>query len=121
VGLSRRSWLVGLGLSAAALVVGTAGFLWELPANRAAPEAITYVAMSLAIVCLFAAGAGERPLPVLAGALMVDLEAVLLGGGPLLALPFLAAVLDVARGDQQCGAAVAPPAAGAGDRGANSI
>jgi two-component system cell cycle sensor histidine kinase/response regulator CckA len=84
--------LTGIGLSAAALLFGIVGFALDQPDNESAPEAITYVAVPLFILLLFAAGTQRRPLPVLLAGIVIDIEAVLLAFGPLLALPFVAAV-----------------------------
>ncbi len=91
-GLSRRAWLAGIAMSAAALVAGTAGFLAEQPEDRGLTGLPTYVLVPLGILLLFAAGRRGGPILVLAAGALIDVEAVLLGMGPLLALPFVVSI-----------------------------
>ena len=90
--LSPRARLLGLVLSIATVAVGVWGFLVEDPANQAALEALTYVGLPLLILATVLAGTRGRPGFVLAASVLIDVEAVLLGGGPLVALPFVVAV-----------------------------
>ena len=79
-------------LSGATLIVGSWGYTVEEPANRAPLQVLTYVVVPVLIFLLIAAGGARRPLAVLAACVFIDLEAILLGGGPLVALPFVVAV-----------------------------
>jgi two-component system, cell cycle sensor histidine kinase and response regulator CckA len=92
VSLGRRIWLIGFVLALATVTVGTWGFLVEEPTNQAALEALTYVAIPLLILVTVLAANGSRPAPVLFAVGLIDLEAVLLGGGPLVSLPFVVAI-----------------------------
>ena len=91
-GLGRRDWLLALGLSISTVAVGSWGFLVEDPANQAALEVVTYVAMPVLILVTILAGQGRRPMLVLAAAVLIDLEAMLLGGGPIVSLPFVVVI-----------------------------
>jgi len=90
--LGRRDWLLALVLSISTVAVGSWGFLVEDPGNQAALEAVTYVLMPLLILVTILAGQGHRPMLVLAAAVLIDLEAMLLGGGPLVSLPFVVVI-----------------------------
>jgi two-component system cell cycle sensor histidine kinase/response regulator CckA len=90
--LSRPAWLLGLTLSIAMIAVGAWGFLVEEPANRAALQALTYIVVPVLVLAMILVGSGHRPIAVLAASALIDLEAVLVGGGPLVALPFVVAV-----------------------------
>jgi two-component system, cell cycle sensor histidine kinase and response regulator CckA len=91
-GLSHRAWQIGLALSIATLAAGTAGFMIEEPRNQDLPQAVAYIVVPLATLVLVAAGRGRRPFPILAASILIDVEAILLGGGPLVGLPFVVAV-----------------------------
>jgi PAS domain S-box-containing protein len=92
VGLSRRAWMVGLVLSIVTVVAGFWGFSVEEPTNHAAYQGIAYVLVPILILTALAVGRGSRPGPVLIAVGLMDVEAILIGGGPLVALPFAVAV-----------------------------
>ena len=84
--------MLGLALSAATVAVGTWGFLVEEPRNQAAFEALIYIGLPVLILVMIMAGRGERTEPILVAAGLIDLEAILLGWGPVVSLPFVVAV-----------------------------
>ena len=74
------------------MTVGIWGFSVEDPTNRAAPEFLTYVGLPLLILVTVLVGGRGRPGFILIASVLIDGEAVLLGAGPLVALPFVVAV-----------------------------
>jgi two-component system cell cycle sensor histidine kinase/response regulator CckA len=92
VGLSRRAWGLGLALSLATLAAGIWGFMVEGPENHRPLQFLAYFVVPVLLVLALAAGRGNRRVPILAAVALLDVEAVLLGAGPLVALPFVVAV-----------------------------
>ncbi|HEX7491377.1 MAG TPA: hypothetical protein VF337_06705, partial [Candidatus Limnocylindrales bacterium] len=68
------------------------GFLTESAANQTLIYAIAYFWLPLLMLALIVVSLGRRRWAILIALALLDVEAALLGVGPLLALPFVVAV-----------------------------
>ncbi len=87
-----HSLSAGLVLGMMALAAGVWGYAVEDPDKQSALEAVTYFLLPLLVLLTVAASMGRRPRPILCAVALLDVEAALLGAGPLIALPFVVAV-----------------------------
>ena len=87
-----RSWIASILLGLLCLAAGAWGFLAEIPENQNLTFAFAYFLLPAAILILIVLSRGRRGLAILAALALLDLEAAILGLGPLIALPFVVAV-----------------------------
>jgi PAS domain S-box-containing protein len=90
--VSLRSWTVGSALGLLCLSAGLWGYFTEDPGKQSLLEAVTYFWLPLLILVASLASLGRRPLVIMSAVVLLDVEAALLGAGPLIALPFVVAV-----------------------------
>ncbi len=90
--MSRRAWIGGLILGSLCIVGGLWGYYAEERDFQVPLAAVTYFWLPLAAVLCMLASAGHRQWAFLAAVVLLDVEAALLGAGPLVSLPFVVAV-----------------------------
>ena len=89
---SQRTWLIIIGLGVLCLVGGAVGLLRESPSSRDALRAAMYFVLPALVLMAIVASRRRHGTPVLVAVGLIDLEAALLGAGPLIALAFVVAV-----------------------------
>jgi two-component system, cell cycle sensor histidine kinase and response regulator CckA len=90
--IGPRSWIVGIVLGFLCLAAGAWGYLAEIPVNQNLLFAIAYFWLPAGILALIVVSEGKRTWAILAALGLLDVEAALLGAGPVIALPFVVAV-----------------------------
>jgi two-component system cell cycle sensor histidine kinase/response regulator CckA len=90
--LGSRSWAASIFLGLLCLGAGAWGFLAEVPENQNLLFAIAYFFLPACILVLILASRDGRTWALLAALGLLDVEAALLGAGPVIALPFVVAV-----------------------------
>ena len=92
IAVSAHPWAAGVVLGCLCLAAGVWGYAAEDAANQNLLEAITYLWLPLAVFAFFVASRVWRSKAILVAVGLLDVEAALLGAGPLIALPFVAVV-----------------------------
>ena len=87
-----RPWVASIGLGIACLGAGLWGYYAEDPSNQNPMFAIAYFWLPLVALMFVVASRGSRSGAILGAVAILDIEAGLLGAGPLIALPFAVAV-----------------------------
>ena len=87
-----QSWVASILLGSLCLGAGAWGFLAEIPTNQNLLFAIAYFFLPACILVLILASRGGRTWALLTALGLLDVEAALLGAGPVIALPFVVAV-----------------------------
>jgi PAS domain S-box-containing protein len=90
--VGSRSWIASIFLGLLCLGAGAWGYLAEVPENQNLLFAIAYFFLSACILVLILASRGGRTWALLAALGLLDVEAALLGAGPVIVLPFVVAV-----------------------------
>jgi PAS domain S-box-containing protein len=90
--VGSRSWITSIFLGLLCLGAGAWGFLAEIPENQNLLFAVAYFVLPACILVLILASRGGRTWALLAALGLLDVEAALLGAGPVIALPFVVAV-----------------------------
>lgn len=88
----RFSWIAAIILGLACLAAGLWGYFAEDRTNQNPVFAVAYFWMPLAALVCVAASRGRYPKAILGAVGILDVEAGILGAGPLIALPFAVTV-----------------------------
>jgi two-component system, cell cycle sensor histidine kinase and response regulator CckA len=87
-----RSWTAGCALGVLCLAAGLWGYFTEDPGRQSLVESVTYFWLPLVILVAVLGSFGRRRPAIMGAVILLDIEAALLGAGPLIALPFVVAV-----------------------------